>query len=127
MRTLVGTWRIAVPQGEGNPEQFQALHTFFADGNWNEVNSLKEVNHGAWTGDGSNYQLTFEGYTFDAQGKHTGHFQVRAAVELHGSDHLTARWVQDMIDLQGKVSEKAYFGVFEGTRMVVENAEARRL
>ena len=122
MRTLAGTWRITVPQGEGNPEQFEALHTFFADGNWSEINSGKDANHGVWSGAGDNYQLTFEGYTFDAQGKHSGSIQVRAAIELRDSDHLTARWVQDLIDRQGKVTEKAYFGVFTGTRMTVENA-----
>lgn len=122
MRTLVGTWRITVPQSEGNADTFEALHTFFADGNWSEVNSLKEVNHGVWIGEGSTYLLTFEGYTFAGQGKHNGKFQVRASIEMDGADHLTANWVQDLIDLQGKVTERALFGTFAGTRMAVENA-----
>ena len=127
MQTLAGTWRITVPQSEGNPETFTALHTFFADGNWSETNSLREVNHGVWTAAGSSNLLTFEGYTFDAAGRCSGTLQVRATVDLLDDDHLAARWETDMIDLQGRVTPRAFYGAFTGTRMaVVQPAPAAR-
>jgi hypothetical protein len=116
---LVGTWRITIPQSEGNPETFEAFHTFFADGNWVEVNGFKESNHGVWMGSANTYLLTFEGFTFDEQGKHNGKNQVRASIKMESADHLTAQWVLDSIDLEGGVTEKAFFGTFEGTRMEV--------
>jgi hypothetical protein len=117
---LVGTWRMTVSLAEGTPETFEALHTFFADGNWVEVNEFKESNHGVWIGSGNTYLLTFEGYTFDEQGQHNGKSQVRASIKMDGAEHLTAEWVLNAIDLEGKVTEKAAFGTFEGTRMEVE-------
>lgn len=118
MRNLVGTWRIAAPQSEGNPEPFTALHTFFADGNWSEINSLRDVNRGVWTAAGSSYLLAFEGYTFAADGTSNGNFRARATVELEDDDHLTAGWDLDMFDLQGRVTQRAFYGTFTGTRMV---------
>ncbi len=121
MQNLAGTWRIAAPQSEGNPEAFTALHTFFADGNWSEVNSFRDVNRGVWSAAGGSYLLTFEGYTFGADGRCSGGLQVRATVELLDDDHLAARWEQDMLDLQGRVTALAYYGTFTGTRMAVEH------
>ena len=118
MQSLAGTWRITAPQSEGNPEAFTALHTFFADGNWSEINSFRDVNRGVWAAAGSSNLLTFEGYTFDAEGRCSGSLQVRATVDLVDGDHLAARWEQDMFDLQGRVTERAYYGSFTGTRMV---------
>jgi hypothetical protein len=122
MRTpsIVGTWQITVPKSEGNPETFAAFHTFFADGNWVEVNSFKDSNHGVWMGAGNTYLLTFAGFTFDEQGKYNGKIKVRASIKMDGADHLAAQWVLDMIDLEGKVTEKANYGTFEGTRMEIE-------
>lgn len=123
MRTtpsIVGTWQITVPKSEGNPESFEAFHTFFADGNWVEVNSFKDSNHGVWMGAGNTYLLTFAGFTSDEQGKYNGKIKVRASIKMDGADRLTAQWVLDMTDREGKVTEKAYHGTFEGTRMEVE-------
>src|SRR5262249_35438983 len=78
---VVGTWRITVPQSEGNPETFEAIHTFFADGNWVEANSFKESNHGVWIGSGNTYLLTFEPFNFDEQGKYNGKQLVRASIK----------------------------------------------
>ena len=117
MQNLSGTWRIAAPQSEGNPEAFTALHTFFADGSWSEINSFRDVNRGVWTAVGSSHLLTFEGYLFDAEGRCSGSIQVRATVDLLNNDHLTARWEQDMLDLQGRVTKRAFHGTFSGTRM----------
>ncbi len=125
MQNLSGTWRIAAPQSEGNPEAFTALHTFFADGNWSEINSFRDVNRGVWAPAGSSHLLVFEGYTFDAEGRCSGSLQVRATVDLLDDDHLAARWEQDMFDLQGRVTERAYHGTFTGTRMAVEHAAVR--
>ena len=99
---------------------FEALHTFFADGNWTEANSLGEVNHGVWMGNGSTSLLTFEGYFFDEQRQHTGKFQVRCSIKLASADNHTAQWEMDSIDLEGKVTENAVSGTYEGTRMEVE-------
>ena len=118
MQNLAGTWRITAPKSEGNPEAFTALHTFFADGNWSEINSLRDVNRGVWTAAGSSYLLAFEGYTFGADGRSSGNIQVRATVELLDDDHLKARWDLDMFDLQGRVTARAFYGTFTGTRMV---------
>jgi hypothetical protein len=123
MGNLVGTWRITAPQSEGNPVAFEALHTFFADGNWVEVNSFKDSNHGVWMGSGNTYLLTFDEFTFDEQGSHNGRQIVRASIKMDGADHLTAQWSLDRIDLEGKVTEKAYYGTFEGTRMEIELPE----
>ncbi len=122
MQNLAGTWRITVPQSEGNPEPFTALHTFFADGNWSEINSFRDVNRGVWTAAGSSHLLTFEGYTFDAEGRCSGTIQVRATVDLVDNDHLAARWDMDTIDLQGRVAERVFHGTFTGTRMAVAHA-----
>ena len=119
MQSLAGTWRITVPQSEGNPEAFTALHTFFADGNWSEINSAREVNRGVWTAAGSSHLLTFEGYTFDAEGRCSGGLQVRATIDLLDDDDLVARWEMDTIDLQGRVTARAFYGTFTGTRMAV--------
>src|SRR4051794_29860019 len=100
---LVGTWRITLPKKDGFPEAFEALHTFFTDGNWTESNSVGEVNHGVWMGQGSNAMLTFEGYFFDEKRKHTGKFQVRSSINLASADHHTAQCEMDSIDLEGKV------------------------
>src|SRR4030095_11805249 len=62
---LVGTWQITVPKSEGNPETFESLHTFFADGNWVEFNSFGETAHGVWIGAGNTYLLTFANFAFD--------------------------------------------------------------
>jgi hypothetical protein len=122
MQSLTGTWRITVPQSEGNPETFTALHTFFADGNWSETNSLREINHGVWAAAGGSHQLTFEGYTFDGEGRCSGSLQVRAAVDLLDDDHIAAHWATDIIDLQGRVTNRAFYGTYTGTRMAVEHA-----
>jgi hypothetical protein len=117
---LVGTWRINVPASEGFWEAFEGLHTYFADGNWLEANSLGEVNHGVWMGNGSSSLLTFEGYSFDEQRQYTGKFQVRASIKLESADKLTAQWEMDTIDLEGNVTENAASGTYNGTRMQVE-------
>ena len=66
---------------------------------------------------GSHHLLTFEGYTFDAEGCCSGRLQVRATVDLLDDDHLAARSEQDMFDLQGRVTQRAYHGTFTGTRV----------
>jgi hypothetical protein len=120
---LVGTWRINVTAAEGYWEAFEGLHTYFADGNWTEANSLGEVNHGVWMGNGSTSLLTFEGYSFDEQRKYTGKFQVRASITLASADNITGQWEMDTIDLEGNVTENAASGTFDGTRMEVELPE----
>lgn len=117
--TIVGTWQITIPKSEGNPEAFESFHTFFADGNWVEFNSFGETGHGVWMGADNTYLLTFGNFAFDEKGKHSGGQTVHSSIRMDGTDHLTAQWVVDTIDSAGKVTKKAYYGTFEGTRMEV--------
>src|SRR6187402_2967069 len=66
---IVGTWRTIIPQSEGNPRPtFEAILTFFADGNMVEVNSsnpaLFAPAHGVWIGSGNTYLMTFDAFNF---------------------------------------------------------------
>ncbi|MFN8464548.1 MAG: hypothetical protein U0X20_03320 [Caldilineaceae bacterium] len=126
--SLVGTWKTTVPQSEGNPRPtFESLLTFFADGNMVEVNSMNPAlsvpAHGVWIGSGSTYLLTFETFTFDEQGKHTGKIRAHLSIKMDGPDHFTATSTADAIDLQGKVTKNVINGTSESTRMEVELPE----
>src|SRR5215216_50742 len=93
--TLVGTWKTLVPQSEGNPRPtFEAMLTFFADGNMVEANSSNPAQaapaHVFWMGAGNTYLLTFEAFNFDEQGKHMGKIQAHLAIKMDGPDHFTA-------------------------------------
>jgi hypothetical protein len=120
--SLVGTWNVTV-KVEGIPETFETLHTYFADGNFVEATNiptmLTSASHGVWIGAGNTYLLTFEVFTFDEQNQYTGKQIVRCSIHLDGVDHLTTHFELDTIDVAGKVTEKAYTGTFEGTRMEV--------
>jgi len=123
--TLMGTWKTIVPQTEGNPRPtFEAMLTFFADGNMIEANSSNPAQaapaHGVWMGSGSSYLLTFEAFNFDEQGKHTGKIQAHLSIKMDGPDHFNATYTADAIDLDGKVAKKVVYGTAEGTRMEVE-------
>ena len=122
---LVGTWRVLVPTSEGNPRPpFEAMLTFFADGNMVEVNSTDPAthapSHGVWIGAGNTYLLTFESFNFDEQGKHIGKIQAHLSIKMDGPDHFTDTYTADAIDLAGKVTKKVVYGSGEGSRMEVE-------
>jgi hypothetical protein len=117
--SLAGTWHVTI-KGESAPQAAETFQTYFADGNFVEFNSFGETGHGVWFGSGNTYVTSFWGFTFDAEGIYTGKQKVRASIKMDGTDHLTAQWVYDTIDLEGKVTEAVDTGTFEGTRMEVE-------
>lgn len=123
--TLVGTWNVTIPKAEGNPRPtFYAMLTFLADGNMVETNTSNPATttpaQGVWIGAGNTYLVTFELFTFDAQGKHTGKVRVHLSLKMDGPDHFSAPYTADMIDLTGKVTKKVIYGPSDGTRMEVE-------
>jgi hypothetical protein len=123
--TLVGTWKTIVPQSAGNPRPtFEAMLTFFADGNMIEANSSNPAQaapaHGVWIGTGNTYLLTFEAFNFDEQGKHIGKIQAHLSIKMDGPDHFTATYTADAIDQAGKVTKKVVYGTADSTRMEVE-------
>ncbi len=124
-QSLVETWKTVVPQSEGNPRPtFEAILTFFADGNMIETNTsnpaLNTPAHGVWIGSGNSYLLTFEAFTFDDQGKHTGKIRAHLSIKMDGAVHFTSTYTADAIDLAGNVTKKVVYGTGESTRMEVE-------
>ena len=123
--TLVGTWNATIPKSEGNPRPtFQAMLTFFADGNMVETNTMNPATngpaHGVWIRSGNNYLMTFESYTFDDKGINTGKIRAHLTIKMDGPDHFTATHTTDLFDLAGKVTKKVLYGTSDGTRMKVE-------
>lgn len=123
--TLVGTWEVMIPQAEGNPRPtFEAILTFFADGNMVEVNSMNPAitgpARGRWIGSGNTYLITFGAFTFDDQGQCNGKVKAHLSLKMEGVDHFSGQYTADIIDLAGKVTKKVIYGPFTGTRMEVE-------
>lgn len=119
--SIVGVWEVAI-KVEAMPEGFDGLYTFFADGNFLDINTYKETNPGVWMGSGNTYVVTFWGFIYDEQGQPTGKGKVRAAIRLDDANHLTAHGVTEIFDLEGKLTDSPFNGPFEftGTRMEVE-------
>jgi hypothetical protein len=115
---LVGKWHVTI-ESESAPQAAETFQTYFADGNFVEFNSFRESGNGVWIGSGNTYLVTFGGFMFDEQNNVIGQQQVRASIKMDGPDHLTAQWVYDTIDSEGKVTEGVDTGTFEGTRMEV--------
>jgi hypothetical protein len=123
--SIVGTWQTSVPQSEGDPRPgFEALMTFFADGNMVDVNSMNPAisgsARGVWIDLGNTYLLTFVIFIFDDKGKHTGKFKTNLSITMNGSDHFTATYTADLIDLAGKVTKNVASGSSKSTRLEVE-------
>lgn len=121
---IVGAWKTVIPQAEGNPRPtFESMLTFFADGNMIEDNDTNPAQaasaHGVWIGSGNTYLLTFESFTFDEQGKHTGKIQAHLTIKMDSPDHFNATYTADVIDLAGKVNKNVVHGTAESTRMEV--------
>jgi hypothetical protein len=122
---IVDTWETVIPTSEGNPRpNFDAVLTFFADGNMVEVNSGDPATtvpgRGVWIGAGNKYLLTFVIFTFDDKGKHTGKVKTNLSIKMDDSDHFKCTYTADLIDLAGKVTKKAVYGICTGTRLEVE-------
>ena len=123
--SIVGTWKTTVPQSEGNPRPtFEALLTFFADGNFVETNSMNPAlggpAHGIWIGANNTYLVTFETFTFDDQGTSTGKIKAHLSIKMTDANHFTTTYTADAIDPAGKVTKKVVYGPAESTRLEVE-------
>ena len=123
--SLVGTWNTTIPQSEGNPRPtFQSMLTFFADGNMVETNTTNPATstpaHGIWSRSGKDYQLTFESFTFDDQGKNNGKIRAYLMIKMDSPNHFTATYTADLIDLTGKVTKKVVHGSSDSTRLQAE-------
>jgi hypothetical protein len=122
---IVGTWETVIPTSEGNPRpNFDAMLTFFADGNMVEVNTGNPATtvpgRGVWIGSGNKYLLTFVIFTFDDKGKHTGKVKTNLSIKMDNSDHFKCTYTADLIDLAGKVTKNVASGSSNSTRLEVE-------
>lgn len=121
--SLVGTWKMTIPQTPNGPELTEALQSFFADGNFIETNNdprAGSLAHGIWIGTGNTYLLTFQVFTFDEQGKYNGKRTIHSSIKMDNADHYTSHFVTDSIDLAGKVTKNVFAGTLEATRMEPE-------
>jgi hypothetical protein len=121
--SLAGVWHTSV-KIEALPEAFYGLWSFYGDGNFLDINSLKETNPGIWMGAGDTYVLTFWGLGYDKEGKVNGRGRVRLAIKVVGADHFTAAGVTDVFDLRGEPMESEFSGpvTVEGVRMQMESS-----
>ncbi|MCE7987434.1 MAG: hypothetical protein DYG89_40215 [Caldilinea sp. CFX5] len=118
---IVGVWQVKI-KVEGMNEGFDGLYTFFADGNFLDINSLKETNPGVWSGSGNTYLVTFWGFVANEQGQYNAKGRVRGSIHLDDSNHLIAHGVTDVFDREGKPIDHQFNGPFTltGTRVTVE-------
>jgi len=118
---IVGVWQVKIKVA-GMEEGFDGLYTFFADGNFLDINSLKETNPGVWSGSDNSYVVTFWGFVADEKGQYNAKGKVRAAIRLDDSNHFTAHGVTDVFDLEGKLIDHQFTGPFQftGIRVAVE-------
>jgi hypothetical protein len=122
--SIVGTWETIVTPTEGNQgPPFQSMLTFFADGNVVEVNAgnpaVTAPGRGVWTGSGNTYLMTFNLFSFDEKGKHTGKIKSYLSINMAGSNRFTCTFTADAIDLTGKVTKKVASGTCQSTRLEV--------
>jgi hypothetical protein len=121
---MVGTWYVVVPDAPGAPG-FSAYQTFHEGGTFTETSSLlgrvpEGPAHGAWRqrGDGS-VLLTFELFTFDANGDPNGRVRVRAAIQFLDADRFSARSTIDVLLPNGDEIPAVASGPFFGQRVKI--------
>lgn len=122
--SIVGTWETIVTPAQGNQgPPFQAMLTFFADGNVVEVNAgnpaVTAPGRGVWTGSGNAYLMTFNLFSFDEKGKHTGKIKSYLSINMAGRNRFTCTFTADSIDLTGKVTKNVASGTCESTRLEI--------
>ena len=108
-RSIVGVWNATI-KAALLPETFNGLWTFFADGNFLEVNDLRETNPGVWMASDKGYLLTFWGYLYDEQGKSFGKAIVCFSIHLVDDNHFTADGVCNAVDGEGKPMTSQFDG-----------------
>ena len=122
---LVGTWLIDISESDAGFPPFRALHTFHDGGTFTEVSNLlaklgETPAHGAWTGSGSRYNLTFELFAFDPATKDpVGIVRVRVAIRLLSRNELVGDTAVDFIAPDGTVERGIDGGPFTGKRIKV--------
>jgi hypothetical protein len=116
--SIIGTWEVS-------DSEFQALLTFFADGNFVEVNNQNPAthapSHGVWVRSGNTYLLTFETFNFDPQGASIGKILTYLTIKLDGADRWNATFTADVIDTSGNVTKNAFSGNVSATRLKISN------
>jgi hypothetical protein len=98
---IIGTWVVHVP-GADPSQDFDALHTFGADGTFVETSSLlgtlvEGPAHGVWSQTGNGFLLTFQLFAFDDEGNPAGMIRVRCRIVLLSSNSLRASTVVDIL------------------------------
>jgi hypothetical protein len=118
---IVGVWNVEI-KIDALPEGFEGFYTFFADGNFLDVNAYKETNSGNWMDAGNTYVLIVWGFLFDENGQANGKATVRASICMDDADHFTAEGVTDTFDMVGKPMKNPFNGPVKitGTRMQIE-------
>lgn len=124
---IVGTWVMNIP-GTPDAPGFNALQTYSDDGTMTETSDLlaqliEGPAHGVWSGKKSDYNVTFQLFTFDENRQPVGRIRVRVAIHLIDDDHLTANAAVDFIDLDGTVTANIGSSPFTGTRVKVLPAQ----
>lgn len=120
--SVVGTWRMKILPSANVPETNETMQTFFADGNYLETNNngaAGSTGQGVWIGSGNTYVSTFQVFTTDEQGVYNGKRIIHSTIHMDGPDHFKGHGSADVIDLAGKVTENAFSGDYEATRMEV--------
>ncbi len=118
---IIGVWQTAI-KIDCMLQGFEGLYTFFADGNFLEINSFKETNSGVWQHNGDHYPVTFWSYIFDDSGQATGKVKVRLALQMVDANHYTGHGVAKAYDLAGQPMVSPFDGLVtvNGTRIEVE-------
>ena len=118
---IVGVWQTVI-KIDGLLQGFEGLYTFFADGNFLEINSFKETNTGVWQHNGDHYPVTFWSYLFDESGQATGKAKVRLALQMVDANHYTGHGVAKAYDLTSQPMVSPFDGpvTVNGTRAEVE-------
>ncbi len=118
---IVGVWQTAI-KIDSMSQGFEGLYTFFADGNFLEINSFKETNSGVWQYNGDHYPVTFWCYLFDDSSQVTGKVKVRLALQMVDANHYTGHGVAKAYDLAGQPMVSPFDGLVtvNGTRLEVE-------
>ena len=119
--SIVGVWHVAI-NVESMAQGFEGLYTFFADGNFLDVNSYHETNPGVWVKSDNHYHVTFWGYLFAATGQANGKAKVCLAIQMTDVDHFIAHGVTDTYDLAGQPMANQFVGpvTVTGARVAVE-------
>ncbi len=120
--SIVGTWETLVTPVPGSPgASFEAVLTFFADGNMVEVSDenpgTAAPGHGTWIGSGKTFWTTFILFVFDRNHNNTGKVKTYLSINMVDPNRFTCTVSVDLIDLKGKVTKSTDSSTCESTRL----------